>query len=89
MVQALGYNPNGSPQTQSIGQTGQIDFFHLNINNLKSFSLSASHNFNLADQRLQDLKSNLILSAILSYFGVENITAVFDLAGAMSQVSYV
>ena len=89
MVQALGYNPNGSPQTQSIGQTGQIDFIHLNINNLKSFSLSASHNINLADQRLQDLKSNLILSAILSYFGVENITAVFDLAGAMSQVSYV
>ena len=89
IAQALGYGPSGSPQLQSLDQTGSPNFFHLNVADLKSFSLSASQNFNLAEQRLQDLKDNLIFSAILNYFGVENVTTIFSLAGAMSQFSYV
>lgn len=74
-----------------------VNLANLNIQALKDHALKAGHYFSLANDKLAQLKGNLIVQAVIATItsqypnlkGFENITNALDLVGSVSEISYV
>ncbi len=87
---ALGYAPGGkAAQTPNLA--------NLDINALKTHSEKAAQYFSIANDKLSQLKGNLIVQGLISSLtssysnlnGFQNITNVLDVVGSVSEMSYV